>query len=45
MSLLSQGHMFGGTTHAQAPMNLQGAAQSFYHYGSQGLHPYYMAPR
>ncbi|XP_071534147.1 uncharacterized protein [Panulirus ornatus] len=41
---LFQGHMFAGSAHAQGAMNLQGA-QSFYHYGAQGLHPYYMAPR
>ncbi|XP_069156633.1 transcription factor Sox-8 isoform X2 [Procambarus clarkii] len=41
---LFQGHMFAGSAHAQGAMNLQGA-QSFYHYGAQGLHPYYMTPR
>lgn len=41
---LFQGHMFAGSAHAQGAMNLQGA-QSFYHHGTQGLHPYYMTPR
>lgn len=41
---LFQGHMFAGSAHTQGAMNLQGA-QSFYHYGAQGLHPYYMTPR
>lgn len=36
-----QGHMFGGS---QGAVNLQGA-QTFYHYGAQGLHHYYMTPR
>lgn len=42
--IFQQGHMFAGSAHAQGAMNLQGA-QSFYHYGAQGLHPYYMTPR
>ena len=37
--------MLGGSGASQSAMNLQGAAQSFYHYGSQGFHPYYMTPR
>ncbi|XP_045138689.1 transcription factor SOX-8-like isoform X2 [Portunus trituberculatus] len=36
-----QGHVFGGS---QGAVNLQGA-QTFYHYGAQGLHHYYMTPR
>ncbi|KAK3875469.1 hypothetical protein Pcinc_019656, partial [Petrolisthes cinctipes] len=45
-----QGHMLAGSSHTQGTMNLQ-QAQPFYHhhphhhYGTQGLHPYYMPPR
>ncbi|KAK8404985.1 hypothetical protein O3P69_001512 [Scylla paramamosain] len=37
----TMGHVFGGS---QGAVNLQGA-QTFYHYGAQGLHHYYMTPR